>query len=213
MTSLRYDINGRKACTDTSKMDLTFFTKVFDPSVEGDGEIDLEDEDSWGKHVKMDFEGFTGNESATKEVEYSKYILVMLPKRSQFYTMLMLDLMGSIDSFYSTIVGENRSIHPKMRSEFGIVLQYLATHKSQSHHLDAQCFARIFHLIRLFNKVDHLKLILNEVKIALNDEGVSNLGLAISHFGFETMLDGFFKPTLGNFIEICRFIQVNMILR
>lgn len=121
-------------------MDLTFFTKVFDPSIEGDGEIDLEDEDSWGKHVKMDFEGFTGNESTTKEVEYSKYILVMWPKRSQFYTMLMLDLRGSIDSFYSSIVGENRSIHPKMRSEFGIVLQYLATHKSQSHHLDAQCF-------------------------------------------------------------------------
>lgn len=75
----RYKINGQPVFNECD-IELSFFTKIFSPLHKKTQDVDLNDEKAWGKHVNLDIE-YTGNEGTNKTTEYSRYLLVIWPKR------------------------------------------------------------------------------------------------------------------------------------
>jgi hypothetical protein len=181
-----YDQTG--ACVfQNYQFEFDIFTRLLDPN-QPSAIIDLNEEDSWGKYLKQDFEGYSGNAGATRETTYGKYILVCWPKKYEFNVLIKLDLTITIDSLYDQVMSTSTGV-ADLHSHSDQFARMLVNFSENKPSLNDHCITRLFQIL---SKLSNVQLVLDFLKIQKPQLTLENSGdfiKLVAQFGFEKLKD------------------------
>ena len=100
-----YREDGSVAQFEAKEVSVKFFSTVFDPSNEKTSDL-LADTGAWGSEIG-EKEQFTGNEGATRELTYEKYMLAFWPKNRAFDMLMNMKFESAIDLVHRNMNQDN----------------------------------------------------------------------------------------------------------
>lgn len=145
-----YNLNGT-AVFQNARFEINFLSRVLDPSrlVEDGCFVDLSKNDEWGKYLKEELDGYTGNEGVNKTTEYSKYMLVCWPDCYEFETLLKIDRTCAIDSLHQKLKTKTNpnEIGKELESQFETIMSELKCKTTVAKHLSDDCVIKMLEIL------------------------------------------------------------------
>lgn len=203
-----------------TKIELSFFDGLYEPGSDNDTQVDLKNEDEWGEFIGRDFESYSGNAGATKTTEYSKYLLVLWPKRHDYQITLKLDLNSSLNPLYEEVCvnkqptsSDNKvevdvEINQQLEEKFAQMLGYIKANQTT---LTCVQTTQVMEIIQKLNKLEHAKMLFTELDATYQAANFGEVAKLIAKFGFDALKDGlkrFSNMSLENFWRNCFIAEV-----
>ena len=215
-----YDFSNQISQKDQEKLSRKFnlntLVGVIDPNSKNlDQEVDLEDRKLWGRHIKVDKSGPTGNEGATKTTLYHKYLLVFWPRMSQFETLTMASFGVALDNLLERkekICGDEMFVNDL---KYLLNAMKLARDRKKLNFIDRKDGNDILAILSMVKDLSLAKLFIGGVMTHLFEDNSKAMVDLVKIFGYEKLnepIKHLVLPELPmeqyNFRSTCKLIKV-----
>ena len=140
-----------------------------------------------------------------KDRIYSRHLLVLWPKKQEFFTFLSIDYKFAIDYLHARPLSEIKCVE-------ALIEQCLRVRFMNKISLTNECICKLAEILEVANDVSLIKQFVSYIIESYSDEIIERIIKLIAIFGWDTLgesvIDLMVPVTLDNIINNCRFIQV-----